>query len=116
VLEAAAGRPVGTRFVADRRPLPAYKLWLRYGKPVRGRLTVDAGARRAVVDDGTSLLPVGLRGVAGSFEAGDCVELAGPDGSPFARGISAYAAAELRGLVGRKGIDEAVHRDNLVLL
>ena len=50
------------------------------------------------------------------FEAGDCVELAGPDGSPFARGISAYPAAELRGLVGRKGIDEAVHRDNLVLL
>ena len=83
---------------------------------MRGRLTVDAGARRAVVDEGTSLLPVGLRDVAGSFEAGDCVELAGPDGAAFAVGVSAYPAAELRALVGRKGVDEAVHRDNLVLL
>ena len=77
-----------------------------------------AGAHEEVglAEGGPPLLPVGLRDVGGSFEAGDCVELAGPDGSPFARGISAYPAAELRGLVGRKGIDEAVHRDNLVLL
>ncbi len=116
VADAAAGRPVGTRFRPDPRPLSAYKLWLRYGKPTRGTLVVDEGARRAVVVSGTSLLLVGLREVEGTFDAGECVRLAGPDGAPFAVGICAYPADELRRLAGTKGMDEAVHRDNLVLL
>ena len=116
VADAAAGRAVGTRFRPDPRPLSAYKLWLRYGKPARGTLVVDEGARAAVVVSGTSLLPVGLLDVEGSFDAGECVRLAGPDGNPFAVGICAYPADELRRLAGAKGMDEAVHRDNLVLL
>jgi glutamate 5-kinase len=115
VLAAAAGEPGGTRFPADPRPLSAFKLWVRYGKPVRGRLDVDAGARDAVVKKGTSLLAVGLRGVEGSFSAGDAVHIC-LDGEPFAVGISRYPAAELRGLAGVRGVDEAVHRDNLVVL
>jgi glutamate 5-kinase len=116
VAAAAAGEPVGTRFRAEPSPLPAYKLWVRYGKPVRGRLTVDGGALRAVRGQGTSLLPVGVTAVDGAFAAGDAVELAGPDGAPFAVGISDYPAAELRRVLGRRGALEAVHRDNLVLL
>jgi len=112
---AAAGEPGGTRFRADPRPLSAYKLWVRYGKPVRGRLEVDEGARRAVVGKGTSLLAVGLTSVEGSFAAGDAVEIR-HRGSAFAVGISRYAAAELRRLAGTRGVDEAVHRDNLVVL
>ena len=115
VRAAAAGEPGGTRFPADPRPLPAYKLWVRYGKPVRGRLDVDRGARDAVVKKGTSLLAVGLRGVDGSFAAGDAVHICA-DGQPFAVGISRYPATELRRLAGVRGVDEAVHRDNLVVL
>jgi glutamate 5-kinase len=116
ILEAAAGRTPGTRFPANPSPLSAYKLWLRYGRPVRGRLTLDAGAQRAVFDDGTSLLPVGVTAVAGGVAAGDAVELAGPEGEVFAVGLSEYPAAELAGLAGRRGAGEAVHRDNLVIL
>ncbi len=108
-----AGEPRGTRFAAAERSEPAFKLWLRFGKPVRGRIVVDAGARRALVEDGGSLLAVGVVACEGSFEAGDAVELAGPDGAPFAKGIASVPAAELTGRL--RGV-EAVHRDRLVVL
>jgi glutamate 5-kinase len=108
-----AGEPRGTRFAADERSEPAFKLWLRFGKPVRGRVVVDAGARRAVVEDGASLLGVGVVGCERSFEAGDAVELVGPDGAPFAKGIASVPAVEL---AGRPHGVEAVHRDRLVVL
>jgi glutamate 5-kinase len=106
-----AGERRGTRFAAAERNEPAFKLWLRFGKPVRGRITVDAGARRALVEDGASLLGVGVVACAGSFEAGDAVELVGPDGVAFAKGIASVPARE----AAKRGV-EAVHRDRLVLL
>jgi glutamate 5-kinase len=108
-----AGEQRGTRFRADDRGLSAFKLWLRFGKPTSGRLTVDAGARKALVEGGASLLAVGVTAVDGRFEAGDAVELAGPDGVPFAKGI---AGADAREIAGRQRGVEAVHRDRLVLL
>lgn len=99
----------GTRFAAAGGA-PAFKLWLRHGKRISGRIVVDAGARRAVVEGGASLLAVGITEVDGGFRAGDGVELVGPDGEPFARGIAAVDAADLV-----PGV-EAVHRDRLVLL
>jgi len=99
----------GTRFAAADGA-PAFKLWLRHGKRVAGRVVVDAGARRAVVEAGASLLAVGITAVDGDFRAGDGVELVGPDGVPFARGIASADAADL--VPGT----EAVHRDRLVLL
>jgi len=115
-LTAAADGAAGTRFAAAATLPSAYKLWLRHGTPVRGRLVVDDGARRAVAERGTSLLPVGLVEVDGSFDAGDAVELVGPDGSRFAIGVSRYQARELAGLAGRRGLPEAVRRDDLVLV
>ena len=115
-LAAAAGGGTGTRFPAASSLPSAYKLWLRHGTPVRGRLVVDDGARQAVAERGTSLLPVGLVAVDGSFDAGDAVELVGPDGSRFAIGVSRYQARELAGLAGRRGLPEAVRRDDLVLV
>ena len=115
-LAAAAGGGAGTRFPAASNLPSAYKLWLRHGTPVRGKLVVDDGARRAVAERGTSLLPVGLVAVDGSFDAGDAVELVGPDGSRFAIGVSRYQARELAGLAGRRGLPEAVRRDDLVLV
>lgn len=99
----------GTRFAAAGGA-PAFKLWLRHGKRINGRIVVDAGARRALVEGGASLLAVGITEVDGAFRAGDGVELVGPDGQAFARGIAAVDAADLA-----PGV-EAVHRDRLVLL
>jgi glutamate 5-kinase len=106
-----AGEPRGTRFAAAERNEPAFKLWLRFGKPVRGRIAVDAGARRALVEDGASLLGVGVVACEGAFEAGDAVELVGPDGVAFAKGIASVPARE----AAKRGV-EAVHRDRLVVL
>jgi glutamate 5-kinase len=108
-----AGERPATRFEPGRGSESAYKLWLRYGKPSAGRLRVDDGARRALVDGGASLLAVGIVEAAGTFQAGDAVEIVGSDGEPFAKGVAQASAAEIarrpRGL-------EAVHRDRLVLL
>jgi glutamate 5-kinase len=112
VLTAAlAGRAPGTRFAAAEGA-PAFKLWLRHGKRIAGQITVDAGARKAIVEGGASLLAVGVSGWEGDFRAGDGVELVGPDGAVFARGIASVDAAEL---AGRPAKLEAVHRDRLVL-
>ena len=108
-----AGEPRGTRFAAAERNESAFKLWLRFGKPVRGRIVVDSGARRALVDDGASLLAVGVVTCEGTFGAGDAVDLVGPDGTEFARGIASVPAAELDDRP--RGI-EVVHRDRLVML
>jgi glutamate 5-kinase len=108
-----AGERPATRFAATRGGESAFKLWLRYGKPSAGRLHVDDGARRALLSSGASLLAVGVVEVAGAFEAGDAVEIAGPGGEPFAKGLAGASSTEIakraRGL-------EAVHRDRLVLL
>ena len=124
ILSAAAGMPTGTRFGASEGRYSSFKLWLKYAKPVRGRVLVDAGAARALREGGTSLLPVGVVDVAGDFDAGDAVEVT-HDGEQVGKGISNYSAAELRQVRGLKSADvrellprasaEAVHRDYFVL-
>jgi glutamate 5-kinase len=124
LLAAAAGEPVGTRFAAREGRYSSFKLWLRYAKPTRGRVLIDAGAARALREGGTSLLPVGIVDVAGEFDAGDAVEVA-HDGKTVGKGISNYSAAELRQVRGLKSAavrellpratEEAVHRDYFVL-
>jgi glutamate 5-kinase len=124
ILAAAAGEPVGTRFGAREGRYSSFKLWLRYAKPTRGRVLVDAGAARALREGGTSLLPVGIVDVAGDFDAGDAVEVA-HDGRSVGKGISNYSADELRQVRGLKSgavrellpraTEEAVHRDYFVL-
>ena len=86
ISRAVAGKAVGTRFSAARRPVSAWKLWLRYGKPPAGRVLVDAGARTALLKRGASLLPVGVQRVEGTFRAGDAVRVCTLDGEPFATG------------------------------
>jgi len=106
---ALAGRAGGTRFAAGEAT-PAFKLWLRHGKRVVARVHVDEGARRALVDGGASLLAVGIARWDEDFRAGDGIELVGPDGLAFARGIASVDSAEL---AGRPANVEAVHRDRL---
>jgi glutamate 5-kinase len=124
LLSAAAGEAVGTRFPARAGRYSSFKLWLKYAKPTRGRVIVDAGAARALREGGTSLLPVGIVEVSGEFDAGDAVEIAF-DGESVGKGICNYSASELRRVRGLKSAevrerlpratDEAVHRDYFVL-
>jgi glutamate 5-kinase len=121
---AAAGEAVGTSLPAREGRYSSFKLWLKYAKPARGQVLVDAGAARALRDGGTSLLPVGVVDVLGSFDAGDAVEIV-HERTEVGKGISNYSAAELRQVRGMKSpavrellpraSDEAIHRDYFVL-
>jgi glutamate 5-kinase len=124
ILSAAAGQPVGTLFPARAERYSSFKLWLRYAKPSRGRVLIDAGAARALREGGTSLLPVGVVEVQGAFDAGDAIEVA-HETQMVGKGISNYSAEELRRVLGLKSAqvrellprasEEAVHRDYFVL-
>jgi glutamate 5-kinase len=124
ITRAVAGEPVGTSFPARAGRYSSFKLWLKYAKPARGQVTVDAGAARALRDGGTSLLPVGIVDVGGSFDAGDAVEIV-HDAAPVGKGICNYSADELRQVRGLKSAavrellprasEEAIHRDYFVL-
>jgi glutamate 5-kinase len=121
------GEAVGTYFKARDDRLAARKRWIAFAVPPQGRLTVDAGAKKALTERGKSLLPSGLVEVDGEFQAGEVVALAELDGKEFARGLVNYDASELRRIrgsrtadiektLGYKRVDEVVHRDNLVVL
>jgi glutamate 5-kinase len=124
---ALEGEPVGTYFAPhDRRPTTR-QLWLAHAAAARGRLLLDPGAVRAVLGGRASLLPAGITGVEGTFDAGDPVDLCDGDGHVVARGLVNYDAAEIPALMGRSTRElaaergpeyerEVVHRDDLVLL
>jgi len=123
---ALAGQDVGTFFAVTGRRTSARRLWIAHAAGSRGRLHLDDGAARAVLGGRASLLPAGVTHVEGAFDAGDPVELVGPDGAVLARGLVAFDAAELPPLLGRstyelraelgEGYDRVVvHRDDLVL-
>jgi glutamate 5-kinase len=124
IAAAATGAATGTGFPAREARYSSFKLWLKYAKPVRGRVLVDAGAARALRGGGASLLPVGVVEVSGVFEAGDAVEIA-HEAATVGKGISNYSAVELRQVRGLqsgavravlpRASEEAIHRDYFVL-
>jgi glutamate 5-kinase len=125
LLAAARGETAGTRFAARPGKASSFKLWLKYAKPARGRLSVDEGAARVLRERGSSLLPVGVVAVDGGFDAGDAVEVAA-NGAVIGKGIVDYSAAELAQVTGMKSdrvrallphaADEVIHRDRFVLI
>ncbi len=127
VKEVLAGSADGTYFHASGQRRATRLLWLAHATDARGQLILDPGAVNAIVNSGSSLLPAGVTGVAGDFEAGDPVELVTQTGEVIARGLVAYDAHEIPALLGRSTADiatelgegygrELVHRDDLVLL
>ena len=128
VADVIAGKEVGTTFLpglASSR-LSARKRWIAHGARSRGFVTVNARAREKLCDSGVSLLVVGITAVHGEFLSGDLIEVRDEAGAPFARGLTNYAAAEVRRLqglrseqfeeiLGYRGFEEVIHRDNLVL-
>ncbi|HEX8065495.1 MAG TPA: glutamate 5-kinase [Thermoleophilaceae bacterium] len=127
IARAIAGDDEGTRFHPRAEQISSFKLWLKYAKPAHGTVVVDHGAAAALRQRGTSLLPVGVVGVEGDFQAGDAVRVTATegDGGAIGKGIVNYSADELRRVKGMKtdelrevlprGSEEAVHRDYFVL-
>lgn len=120
------GEELGTYFLPALGKLAARKHWIAFTKKPRGKLLLDAGALRAVLEGGKSLLPSGIIGVDGGFERGDAVRICDEQGSERGRGIINYTLSELLQIMGKKSSeiesilgykysDEIIHRDNLVL-
>ncbi|HEX9777911.1 MAG TPA: glutamate 5-kinase, partial [Geopsychrobacteraceae bacterium] len=120
-----AGEEVGSYFLPALSKLTAKKRWIAFSKKPRGKLLVDAGACSAVIKQGKSLLPSGIRGIEGSFERGDAVRICDAGGAEFAKGVVGYSQAELVRIIGRqcseieailgyKYRDEIICRDDLV--
>jgi glutamate 5-kinase len=122
--DAVAGTAgVGTIVVPRSERLAARKLWIAFAVGSSGTVMVDEGARRALLDRGTSLLAAGVTGATGGFGTEDAVEIAGPDGVVFAKGLSRVDAATAVAVAGMRTADlpegtprYVVHRDDLVVL
>jgi glutamate 5-kinase len=123
----ARGERIGTLLTAQTVPLAARKQWLADHLAVSGRVKLDAGAVKALVRDGKSLLPIGVSEVVGEFQRGEVVACLDPAGREVARGLANYSSAEARQIIRRPSgeieailgyVDEPelIHRDNLVLL
>ncbi|MDQ1395536.1 MAG: glutamate 5-kinase [Acidimicrobiaceae bacterium] len=121
---AIAGEPgIGTIVRPHDRRLSARKLWIAFAVGSSGTIVVDDGARRALVERATSLLPAGVVDVIGSFDQEDAVEIADSHGRVFAKGLVRHAALRVKEWAGRRSGDlpadlahEVVHRDDLVVL
>jgi len=122
----ARGESIGTRFIAQTPRMAARKQWLADHLQLRGSVRLDAGAARALVAGGRSLLPIGVTAVSGEFERGEAVAIRDPDGREIARGLINYSSSETRLIMRRPSSEieailgfteepELVHRDNLVL-
>lgn len=121
-----AGEDVGTLFSAEQAALPAWKRWIGYTLPPKGRLIIDDGARRALVEQGRSLLAIGVRAVEGDFTRGEVISLVDLRGMEVARGLTNYDASSARLIAGQRTDEiarllgsipyaEVIHRDNLAV-
>ncbi len=126
ILKILAGEPLGTQFAPKPNPSNARKRWIANGLRPSGWLYLDAGAVRAISQDGKSLLSAGIVAIKGDFQAQDAVRLCDRNGQEIARGLVNYNHNELQQIRGRRsseismilgydGADTVVHRDNLVL-
>ena len=123
----AGGEEIGTALIAPDQSLRARKQWLADHVQLAGRLTLDAGAARALTRDGKSLLPIGVVRVDGQFERGEIVGCFDADGREIARGLVNYSAqeaarilrkpsTEIEAILGYIDEPELIHRDNMVIL
>lgn len=127
ILRAARGEAVGTHFVALESRPESRKRWILAGPKPAGILVVDDGAMKAICERGRSLLPAGIVEIEGNFERGDTVTIVNLQHRELARGLAAYGSTDLRQIAGAKSKeiaerlgytygDEAIHRNNLVIL
>ena len=122
------GAETGTYFIPVERRIKGRKKWMAFNPQPEGTVIVDAGAEKAIIQQGRSLLPAGVKSARGSFHMGSVVSIQTEDGREIARGLSNFGAEELlkiRGLNSKKvpealgveaSFEEVVHRDNLVVI
>ncbi|MFZ5646768.1 MAG: glutamate 5-kinase [Bacillota bacterium] len=119
-----SGEEIGTAFWPLEK-LENKKRWIAYSSSLHGKIFVDEGAARALLESGKSLLPSGITGVEGTFEIGNTVSVIDPGGREIARGIVNYSAREIEKIKGRhsreikrilghQDYEEVIHRNNLV--
>ena len=122
-----AGEPVGTLFLPHGQDVPAWKRWLGFTARPLGSLRIDAGAKRALLELGRSLLPVGVVAIQGEFGKGDVISICDEKGEEVARGLCNYSSDDASRLLGKNteqianllgsiSYPELVHRDNLVVV
>lgn len=121
------GEDVGTILLPEKQPIAARKQWLASDLRVRGHLVLDAGAVKVLKNSGSSLLPVGIKSVSGTFMRGDMVACLDEGGFTIARGLVNYNTEETHKIIGKPseqissiigydGDHEMIHRNNLVVL
>ena len=129
VIEMLEGGPefqLGTTFLPQEDTLTKRKQWLMYNLSPEGKVFIDRGAREALVNQGTSLLPGGITGVEGSFSRGELIEIFDQSGEVIAKGLTNYSDSEIRQIKGKHSEEiydvlgyihqeEVLHRDNIVL-
>ena len=126
LLKLAGGEPSGTLLYSDQDSMQARKQWLANQNHLRGAVSLDAGAVKALREQGKSLLPVGVKSVSGDFKRGEIIACLDPGGKEIARGLCNYDSAQsilimgksskqIRALLGQFEEDELIHRDNLIL-
>ena len=124
--EIMAGREIGTLFLPQTSRINSKKYWIAFTLRPRGRLIIDDGAKKALLDKGKSLLPSGITAVEGDFGTGDPVTCVDGEGTLLAKGLVNYSADDIRRILGlktsqifhalgHKDYDEVIHRDNLVI-
>ena len=127
LIRLAAGEALGTFFEPRDHKLNRKKCWIGYTVNPKGRLQVDAGAARALLNNGKSLLPSGIVAVEGDFPVGAAVRVCDQGGRLIGNGLVNYKAEEIRAIMGlktaqiktslgQKTYDEVIHRDNLVII
>lgn len=128
LIQIADGKDVGTLFLPLERKLHSKKIWINFFSKCSGKLYIDSGAANALTEKGKSLLPLGVKAIAGSFKRGDTVEIIDQKSQRIiARGLVNYDAEDclkimqkhsksLADILGKDTPDELVHRDNLVLI
>lgn len=123
LMASITGEGIGTRFLPHDRQLSARKLWIAFAAEVDGTVAVDDGARDALVERGTSLLPAGVTAVEGVFDQGSVVDIVDAEGALLGRGLTAMSSQEAIASMGRRtgelvglAVVEVVHRDDLVIL
>ena len=125
--EIIKGKPWGTLFLPEKHSLSRKKHWIAYTLKPRGEIILDEGARKALVEKGKSLLPSGIVAVQGRFGVGSCVGCLDQEGKRVAKGLVNYSSSDLEKIKGLKTSeiekrlefkqsDEAIHRDNLVVI
>ena len=121
-----AGKGKGTLFLPTGKHMNSRKYWIAFTLRPRGRLFLDEGAKKAIVEKGKSLLPSGVIGAEGNFAAGDAVSCVDGKGKPVGVGLVNYSAAEIARIMGLKtsevkqalgykDCDEVIHRDNMAV-